>query len=238
AEGFAAVRLPSGQFLVGGIGYHTGGSGVDIIVFRMSANGILDTTYGAAGFGFVAFDQGGSLEDDLTDIAVDASGRAVVVGDITSVAGKPRAAMARLTSAGHLDTTFGVGGYVLYEMRAAAVWEYANSVAVLPDGRILVAGTSALCACGGQGDAGTLTMFDSNGKINHYFGIDGTERFGTDTGPDAQILPIARMIVSGDYAYVAGWAHNPVGTDNADFASARLIVPLFRSGFEAAAPAP
>jgi len=171
-------------------------------------------------------------------LAVDSAGRAVVAGNITDINGQPRAAVARLTSSGQPDATFGIGGRVLYEVHADALWEYGNSVAVLPDARILVAGTSALCACGGQGDAGTLTMFASNGQINRFFGVDGTELFGTEFGPDAQILPVAQMFVSGDYAYLTGWAHNPIGTGNEDFASARVVVPLFRSGFETADPAP
>lgn len=238
AEAGAVARLTNGQLIAGGIAYHTGGSGVDMITLRVSSNGVLDTSYGTDGFGFVAFDQGGTLDDYLTALTIDAAGRAVVTGNITDINNQPRSALARLTASGQLDATFGTGGRVLYEVRANAVWEYSNSVAVLPDGRILVAGTSALCACGAQGDAGTLTLFTSNGQINRFFGVNGTERFGSRSGPDAQILPVAQMFVSGDYAYVAGWAHNPMGTNNEDFASARVIVPLFRSGFEEAAPAP
>jgi hypothetical protein len=81
-------------------------------------------------------------------------------------------------------------------------------------------------------------MFASNGQINRYFGVTGTERFGSDPGPDAQILPVAQTFVSGDHAYLTGWANNPLGFNNQDFASARVIVPLFRGGFDAAAPAP
>jgi len=238
AEAFDAVRLSNGQFIVGGIAYHNGGSGVDIITFRLSENGVLDTSYGTDGFGFVAFDQGGSLDDYLTSLAIDSAGRAVVTGNITDINGRPRTAVARLTASGQPDATFGSGGRVVYEVRAAAVWEYSNSVATLPDGRILVGGTSALCACGGQADAGTLTMFAPNGQINRFFGANGTERFGSEFGPDAQNLQASSMVVSGDYVYVTGWANNPIGSNNQDFATARVIVPLFRGGFEAAAPAP
>jgi len=161
-----------------------------------------------------------------------------LVGNITDINGRPRTAVARLTASGQPDATFGSGGRVVYEVRAAAVWEYSNSVATLPDGRILVGGTSALCACGGQADAGTLTMFAPNGQINRFFGANGTERFGSEFGPDAQNLQASSMVVSGDYVYVTGWANNPIGSNNQDFATARVIVPLFRSGFEAAAPAP
>lgn len=235
----AAVRMADGRFMVGGFAYRAGGSGYDLMVFRLSANGVLDSTYGTAGFGFAAFDQGSELNDLLTALAIDSSGRAVVIGDITDINDRARMGMARLTATGQTDTTFGTGGRVLWEVRAAAVWEYGKSVAVLPDGRILVAGTSALCACGGQGDAGTLTQFASNGQINRFFGVNGTERLGADPGPDAQILPVARMFVSGDYAYLTGWANSPMGAaNNQEFASARVIVPLFRGGFDVASPAP
>ena len=110
---------------------------------------------------------------------------------------------------------------------------------MLRDGRVLVAGKSALCARGGQGDAGTLTMFAVNGQINRFFGVNGTERFGADPGPDAQILPISKMFTAGDHAYVGGWANSPMGSaNNREFATARVIVPLFRGGFDVATPGP
>lgn len=239
AQANAAVRMANGQLMVGGVAYRAGGSGLDMIVFRLSSSGILDTSYGTGGFGIVAFDLGGSLDDFLTGLAIDGAGRTVVTGYINDADNRPRMAVARLTSSGQSDTTFGTSGRTVYEVRAGAVWEYARSVAVFPDGRILVGGTSALCACGGQGDAGTLTMFASNGQINRFFGVNGTERFGADPGPDAQILPVARMFVSGDHAYVTGWANSPMGAaNNREFASARVIVPLFRGGFDVASPAP
>jgi uncharacterized delta-60 repeat protein len=236
---YAAVRqLANGQLLVGGYAFHPGGSGTDVVVFKLSADGTLDTSFGTNGYAFVAFDQGGDLSDFLTDLAVDAQGRVVISANITDIQGRPRAALARFTAAGQIDTTFGVGGRVLYEIRDAAVWEYSASVAVLPDGRILVAGTSALCGCGGQQDAGTLTMFMPNGQVNPYFGASGTEHFGSFTGPDSQNFAIERMLVSGDYVYLIGKANNPVGSNNQDFGSARVVVSLFRSGFEEVVPAP
>lgn len=234
----AVVRLTNGQFLVAGFGMHDGGSGSDAIIFRLSADGVLDTTYGNGGYAFVAFDLGGTLDDYATGMAIDSAGRAVISLNITDAQGRPRAALARLTSAGQLDSSFGVGGRVQYEARASSSAEYSNSVAVLPDGRILVAGTSTLCGCGGQPDAGILTLFTSAGQVIPYFGESGTEYFGTADGPDSQILEIASMVVSGDYVYVVGRAHNPAGTDNNDFASARVLVPLFRSGFETVVTGP
>ncbi len=239
AQAAAVVRLADGRFLVGGYAYRIGGSGYDMMTLRLSADGVLDTTYGNGGYAFVAFDEGGALNDLLAALTVDPAGRAIVIGDIDNLSNRPRMAVARLTPAGQLDTGFGNGGRVLIEIRAGAAWEYARAVAALPDGRVLVAGTSALCACGGQGDAGTLTQLSASGQVNRHFGVNGTERIGSDPGPDAQILPVAQMIVSGDYAYLAGWANSPLGvSNNREFATARLIVPLFKGGFEVAAPAP
>jgi len=217
---------------------HNGGSGADAIVSRLSAAGVLDTTYGNGGYAFVAFDLGGSLDDYATAVAIDSASRAVISLNISDADSRQRAALARLTSTGQLDSTFGVGGRVAYDARASSAAEYSASVAVLPDGRILVAGTSTLCGCGSQAAAGTLTMFTNAGQVNPYFGQQGTEYFGSADGPDSQILAIANMVVSGDYAYVVGYAHNPVGTDNSDFASARVVVPLFRGGFEGVIPGP
>ncbi len=238
AHATTAVRMADGRFMVGGSGYRNGGSSLDMITFRLSANGVLDTAYGSNGFGVVALDQGGFLEDNLTDLAVDGAGRAVVIGGFRNINGQQRAAIARLTTSGQLDPTFGAAGRVLYEIRGTSQREQNRSVAVLPDGRILVVGSICWCPAGnGAIEFGTLTQFAPNGQINRFFGIDGTEHLGRQAGPLAQILKADRMVVSGDYAYVVGHTTSPTSNSNLEFASTRVIVPLFRGGFEAASPA-
>ena len=237
AQANAAVLLPDGQFVVGGIAYRSGGSSSDLITFRLSANGVLDTGYGTDGFGIVAFDQGGLLDDYLSGVAVDSAGRAVVTGNFDDATNRPRAAVARFTASGQADTSFGAGGRVFYAVHADATREYSRSVAVLSGDRILVAGTTVLCECT-QAIVGTITQFESNGQINRLFGVDGTELIGRYPGPEAQVLYASQMAVSGDYAYLVGSADLPSATNVQAFASTRVIVPLFRSGFDGGAPAP
>lgn len=233
----AVVKLSNGEFLLAGAAYHPGGLGSDVMTFRISADGVLDATYGTNGFGFVGFDQGGSFNDGPTDLAIDSAGRAVVLANVATSNDGSRAALARFTADGQLDATFGNGGRALNEVCAAAIWEYGYSITILPDDRILVAGTTSTCA-NSEPNVGTLTMFTPTGHINPYFGAAGTEHLGDLAGPAAQVLTLTKMFVSGDYAYVVGSAQDPFATGTVDFASSRLIVPLFRSGFESPDVAP
>jgi len=60
--------LADGRILLAGVGIHSGGSAGDMSVARLSADGTLDTSFGPDhdGWAFVAFDQGGTLNDGAT----------------------------------------------------------------------------------------------------------------------------------------------------------------------------
>src|SRR5687768_11913602 len=90
-------------------GRMTVGTETDFAVVRLNANGTTDTTFGG-GDGFLSIDF--AINDEATDVAIDASGRIVVVGTSNAGAGRNARdfAVARLTSTGTLDTTFSGDG--------------------------------------------------------------------------------------------------------------------------------
>ncbi len=124
----ATAVQPDGKILIAGrAARNSDGDGdVDFAVARLTADGRLDPTFGAGGKLTVAFNLGGRNIDAASEIAVDASGRIVVVGTAEfafDADGRARThiAVARLTADGMLDTTFGAGGSVRFDEASATV---------------------------------------------------------------------------------------------------------------------
>ncbi|MGH3371777.1 MAG: hypothetical protein ACRDPR_17430, partial [Nocardioidaceae bacterium] len=128
-----------------------GGKGDDTLVARYTASGSADASFGSAGVRVL--DVGG--EDAARDVTVDAFDRPVLAGGAGS-----SAYVARLAPNGLPDLTFAGDGTVVTSLRAAPA--EASGVAVLPDGRIVIAGSSA--------DEPVLAAFTSAGLADAGFG--------------------------------------------------------------------
>lgn len=113
---------PNGQIVIGGDFTTYGGVGRNYIA-RLNANGTLDTS----------FDPGNGANDVVNAVAVDTNGLVLVVGAFTQLGALGTSAgIARLNSDGSLDTTFNVG---------SGANDVVNTIALQPDGGILVGGT-------------------------------------------------------------------------------------------------
>src|SRR6266536_4773993 len=139
AGGFDLRQLPSGQIVVAGGGPGAGAPDFgDFLLLRYNSDGSLDTTFGTGGF--VLTDFRGSTDNGL-GIAVDASGRILVVGQAFSVADGSGFAMARCNPDGSLDASFGTGGKVITDFFGGV--DGAADVLIQPDGKIVLGGTAA-----------------------------------------------------------------------------------------------
>ncbi len=129
---------PSGNILV------TGRGNGDFITVRFTPAGVLDTTFGVKGVSTVPFNIGGGNVDTAEAIAVQPNGKIVLVGEAqTGTAAGPVYAVARLTSSGVLDTTFGVGGketFAVNNPTGSVLGIAAHSVNFTTGGKILVVG--------------------------------------------------------------------------------------------------
>lgn len=137
----AVVVLPDGRLVVGGRVDRSTPTRDDLLVLRLESDGDLDPSYGG-GDGWVALDAGTS-GDDGDMLAVDAAGRAVMVGNTDSYQpALARSVVARFTAAGEPDPDFGGGdGFVLHDL-APGDSEDLYGLATLADGRIVAAGRS------------------------------------------------------------------------------------------------
>ena len=107
-------------------------------VARYNTNGTLDNTF--SGDGLFTMDFVGAAGGAARGVAIQADGKIVIVGSSGS-----DFAIARLNTNGTLDTSFGPQpstGIVTKDFGSAN--ESASAVAILPDGRIVVAGSTSI----------------------------------------------------------------------------------------------
>jgi uncharacterized delta-60 repeat protein len=103
---------------------------------------------------------GGPLDQVLNALALTPGGK-ILAGGYNIFA----PVIARFTSAGKLDTTFGSGGAVTLSSRQGAV----TSLALQSNGRVVAAGNDQR----GNGDTSFLLRLTSNGALHSSFGTGG-----------------------------------------------------------------
>ena len=188
----AVIQDASGRVLVTGSINLPG----DMVLARFTASGALDTTF-AGGVGYAAHNNaaGGNGLDIGYDLAIDGSGKIVVVGAST---GSTQLDMAvwRYNSDGTIDTTFGTGGVFTSAGAAGGTTDdAAYGIAFDGAGRILVCGKSA-----DSGNQAKMTVWrlNSNGTLDTTFGTTGYVVYGTTaSGNDIAIDQTGKIIVGG-----------------------------------------
>ncbi len=158
-EAAAVLVQPDGKIVVAG---NRGGFATnDFLVVRYNADGSPDGTFGSGGV--VTTDFGG---DDYGNAMVrQPDGKLVVAGGPVQGA-NVGFELARYTSTGALDPTFGSGGKVATPVRNA---DEAYSVVLQPDNQIVAAGLSI-----GTGSfQAMLVRYDTSGVLDPSFGTGG-----------------------------------------------------------------
>lgn len=128
-------------------------SNADMVVWRYSADGILDSSFGN-GKGFVVHNNaaGGNSRDLGESLVLDGVGRVYVTGISMNPAGSGDMVIWRYTNAGILDSSFGNGkGFVVHSNAPGGIWyDGGYSLALDGIGRVYV--TGALTNAAGNGD--------------------------------------------------------------------------------------
>ncbi len=140
------VIQPDGKMIVGGAAFNpsVSYSSYDFALARYDSNGSLDSSFGSGGKAVTDFGSasGDPRDDLLTSMVLQPDGKILAAG-----AGEPNRnttssdfAIARYNSNGSLDTAFGASGKVATDFYGTVDW--ANSVALQPDGKFIVAGVA------------------------------------------------------------------------------------------------
>jgi uncharacterized delta-60 repeat protein len=186
-EGANAIAIqPDGKLVVAGV---VDPLGSDFAVIRLDpTTGQLDTGFGTQGLAEVNF---GPADDTAQALVIQPDGDIIAAG-ITTPAGRPNssnAALARLTPAGVLDTTFGTGGKTSFQLSAPGG---INAAALQPDGEIVVVGSNSQDVVVGRMTAG--------GAVDTSFGTAGSTTVDTTAQNIAKGLvlqPDGRIVVAG-----------------------------------------
>jgi len=176
----ALVLQADGKIVVAGNRVAEDGSS-NILVARYDAAGVPDASFGAAGDdgtpeGFVNLSLGDG-NDVARDVALQADGKIVVVGDSVAADGSSNFVLAQLNADGTADEAFGVSedgtpnGFVSTSLGEGS--DFATGLAVQADGKLVVAGYHQ------EGESTNIAVarYTATGELDQTFGQadDGTE---------------------------------------------------------------
>src|SRR6185369_3777211 len=207
---YAAALQPDGKVVAAGTSRN--GTTDDFALVRYTANGALDTSFGAGGKVTTPI---GSGNDQAHALLRQADGKLIALG-YASAGTTDDFALARYNLNGTLDTTFGTAGKVTTGFASGS--DRAAAAVLQSDGLIVAAGLSAPVA---QPSYNTnndfaLARYDANGALDASFGSAGkvTTAIGTSLDSATSLLrqPDGKLVA-------AGFANN--GT-NDDFGLARF----------------
>ena len=132
---------PDGRIIAAGAAGLFINRGFDFALARYNSNGTLDTSFGTSGKVTTDFAGANDVPSEPSAIALQGDGKIVVVGQ-TFVGGFSDFALVCFNSNGTLDASFGTGGKVTTNFASAD--DVPFSVAVQPDGNIVVAGGATI----------------------------------------------------------------------------------------------
>jgi uncharacterized delta-60 repeat protein len=215
----ALLIQPDGKLLIGGNA--EGPSNSDLLVLRLNGDGTLDQSFGDHGIArnsIGGFDVGNAM-------VLQPDGRIVLAGQSDG-----DFALARYTSTGALDASFGTGGVVKTPLGPGQ--DIAYGLTLMPWGRLVAVGTSRISTTA-QGNVIAAVSYNGNGSLDTYFG-DGGKRMqrvsGVTGAPDETLYGATVDLVNGRL-----WAvgYGTPSTDR-DFLVVEFGLPdtVFRDGFE------
>ena len=197
----------------------TGGNGPNYFweLARYNPDGSLDASFGNGGKVVTNF---GTSGEEARAVAVQPDGKIVVAGNVGG--GGARIGLARYLPDGSLDATFGSGGEVLTTVQGNDV---AYALAVQPDGRIVVAGSSGpayqvqsdFVVLRYNPDGSPDATFGTQGVVTTFFGPTDSQAHSVLLQPDGRIVAVGFTSSSGGNFHFAVARYNPDGSLDTTF---------------------
>ncbi|HEX4610729.1 MAG TPA: hypothetical protein VH092_21245 [Urbifossiella sp.] len=171
-----------------------------LVVGRLTAAGQPDTSFGTGGTAVLTDPSGTVTSLQAGGLAVQPDGRIVIgtAGSTTATGVKPQQyepAAVRLTAAGQFDPSFGTAGIALVGFPQAGSFGMFQSVSVLADGRVLLAGDVLQSSGAYVGGAARLT---AAGQLDPSYGTAGvavTAPFVTGSGGNPSGTPSLNTVI-------------------------------------------
>jgi uncharacterized delta-60 repeat protein len=203
--GHTLLLQPDGKIVVGGV------AGLDFGLARWEASGAIDLTFGKGGFQVTDVVNSPTYPDQIHALALGACGSILAVGCgdcFPSYNHDTGWALVRYLSDGQLDPSWGGTGVVFDPIPPSLVSgpgisDGAMAVLVLPDGKVLAAGSTHFNAAEGRM---LLARYRADGSLDTCFDGDGYYVQNEVTGPgtsqsdyawDLLLEPAGSVIVAG-----------------------------------------
>lgn len=211
----AVAIQADGKIVVAGSAFN--GSTNDFSLVRYNSDGTLDGTFGTGGKVVTSLSVGA---DDAYAMTIQSDGKIVVAGSANGVSSVYDFAVARYNSDGSLDAGFGSGGQIITPV--GIYFDFAYSVFVQPDGKIVAAGTSGDSL---QGYEIALLRLDAGGAPDASFGSGGkvlTHFASVSYGANSAGIQADGKIVVAGYSIAPAYdttlvRFNPDGTVDSSF---------------------
>lgn len=205
SKAFAIALQADGKIVAGGFMTPDGVDG-NFALVRYNRNGSLDLNFGTGGK--ISADIGES--DNVNSIAIQQDGKIIAAGSTSDTNFNYNFAIARYTSNGSPDNSFGSQGVVITDFSGRA--DQLASVAIQNDGKIVAAGSAS--------DSNALTNFalarySQNGSLDNSFDADGKLFTEFDASGSASSILSVKLQTDGRII-ASGYAGN-------DFALARYL---------------
>jgi uncharacterized delta-60 repeat protein len=188
-----AIQSDGKIILAGSVG---NGNDADFEILRYKVGGSLDATFDSDGIATLDI---GDSTDRATALAIQPDGKILVAGYSFNLDNSNSdIAIVRYKQNGSLDGTFGSGGIKTTTAQLGLVEDRATSMALQPDGKILVAGYSV-----NVNEDTTIVRIRANGSFDPSFGEAGTpgirvDNFGgDDRGNGVAVRPDGGIVVVG-----------------------------------------
>jgi len=160
------------------------------LIARYNTDGTLDTAFGSNGTSTLSVVDGRNV---INSLAIQSDGKILVAGEaVTQGTSTGMSFIARIASAGVLDTTFASNGIIRIDALGSTSW--ARVVKIQSDGRIVVGGNFL--------DAGGhrffyLSRFESTGSPDSSFNSGSVVTSPTGTLVDIEVLSSGKILVAG-----------------------------------------
>ncbi len=203
----STIIQADGKILVAGYAGFSPGYGFAIA--RYNIDGTLDSAFGINGKSTLVFSQGNAFS---TCIALQEDGKIILGGYVNSFVNGEDFAIARFSTNGSRDYSFGIGGQTTTNFTNRN--DRINGIVVRPNGKILAVGSTST---NGTVHQFALAQYESYGFIDNNFGNDGY----VTTDFDGKHLAYATsiLLLNDNKLLVGGYAYNL--QSETDFAAVR-----------------
>ncbi len=185
-KAYSVAIQSDGKIVVAGSTGHTVTQAYDLFLVRLNINGTPDGTFGNDGKVITDL---GSDHDGIYSIAIQSDGKIVAAGKKGG-----DFAVVRYDTSGTLDNSFSGNGIKISDIGSD---DKAQGIAIQPDGKIVVAGSS--------GDKSTVVRYNAGGILDITFGDSGIAIIEHMVGEShgVAIQRDGKIVVVG---YISGWS--------------------------------